>query len=396
MKSSFLIICCLAYSIAFSQNISPSDIQIPSTPGMSIIGIQNTEISRPGNYTGLYTSLLSPIVSNNGTIPTDLSLEFSPYYLESRDITYKELKYFNPFRDLRISIASTKIESDSTNYSRIGIGFRTNLINGRITNETDPNQKSLSYANDVNTVIDQVESGIYTNYDSTEISAIVKHISTKRVELISKIASILEKNKDDLTKMKIELNKLKASMEKSIKVDDTRWDYSLRTGSFLEFAGAFALDFPTNKIDNSRVGRWGIWLNYTYRPGKQMGMFDFAGILRISNYSFDPTIVFESNALFGDIGASLNFRIPKTKFTISSEIVGKYGISDLKASEGDNEYSFKTLSENKWDISVGYRITDNVVWSASLSEIKGDGDYINEKVTQFLMGISASLVPLKK
>ena len=53
----------------YSQEESKSDIQLPSSPALSIIGMQNSETSRPGNYTGLYPSLISPLVSNNGIIP---------------------------------------------------------------------------------------------------------------------------------------------------------------------------------------------------------------------------------------------------------------------------------------------------------------------------------------
>lgn len=385
------------FNFTFAQDNSKSDIQVPGTPGMSIIGVQNAEITKPGNYTGLFTSLVSPVVSNNGTIPTDLSLEFSPYYLQSRNITFNELNRTDIFRDLKISVASTTvIASDTTTFSRMGIGFKTNLLSGKYTvkskNEKDV---TLAIANDVETAISKINSGIYGSLDTADVSLFTDHIIERNDDLKGEIEKIINRNKDNQSLVIEGLKELETKIEASIVIDASRWNYSLRTGSFLEFAGAFAIDFPENTFNKSEINRWGLWFNYTYRPKNQLGVFDFGAILRISNYSFDQTVIFEDQAVFGDIGGSVNLRVPKTKFTVSGEYIGKFGFSDLKASEGENQYTFKSVIENKWNLSVGYQITKNTVWSMSLSELNGNSDYLKEKTMQFLMGISASLVPLK-
>nr|WP_321485564.1 hypothetical protein [uncultured Draconibacterium sp.] len=387
----------LSFQFSYAQETANSDIQIPSTPGMNIIGVQNSEITTPGNYTGLYTSLISPIVSNNGTIPTDLSLEFSPYYLESRNLTFNELNKTNIYRDLKISIASTNvIREDSTNFSRMGIGFKTNLLSGKYTAKSaDKDKITLALANDVNTVVEKINSGLYGNVDTAKISLFIEHIKERNNDLKSEIESIFIEHRGDKSILIGKLEELKGQIEESIVVDDSRWNYSLRTGSFLEFAGALAIDFPENTFNSSEINRWAIWFNYTYRPKRKLGVFDFGSILRVSNHSFDPAVIFEEKALFGDVGGSLNLRVPNTKFTVSSEWIWKFGITDLKASDGENEYSFKSATENKWNVSIGYKITDNTIWSMSLSELNGNSDYLRDKSMQFLMGISASLVPLK-
>lgn len=64
--------------------------------------------------------------------------------------------------------------------------------------------------------------------------------------------------------------------------------------------------------------------------------------------------------------------------------------------ENDNQYIFKSVTESKWNLSVGYQITENILWSMSLSEINGNSDYLKNNTVQFLMGIGAALVPLKQ
>jgi hypothetical protein len=385
----------LINNAVYSQVKTKTDIQIPSTPGMSIIGIQNSEITKPGNYTGLYTSLISPIVSNNGTIPTDLSLEFSPYYLESRDVTYKELSKTDVYRDMKISIASNKVNApDSSTFSRVGIGFRTNLLAGDIT-VLSRNKITLAVAGDIETTINIINSKIYGNPDTADINKFIQHISDKDIK--RRVKKVIELNKNDsIEGLVYELNVIKTEIEHLIKVDPSRWDYSLRTGHFLELAGAFAIDFPKNTIDYSKINRWGIWLNYTYRPKTTIKFIDFGAILRISNYSFDPTVIFDNKSIFSDFGASINVKIPNTKFVISGEMIGKYGLSDFKATENSNQYTFKSVSESKWSWSIGYVISDNILWSTSLSEISGNSDYLKRNSLQFLMGLSVALVPMKQ
>lgn len=398
MKAALLlIVLALFVQLSFAQENSNSDIQVPATPGMSIIGIQNAEISKPGNYTGLFTSLVSPIVSNNGTIPTDLSLEFAPYYLQSRDITYNELGRTHVYRDLKISIASTMVvTSDTSTFSRMGIGFKTNLLTGNLTLEAaEKKEITLALANDINTVIEKINKGIYGKIDTADISLFVEHINDQNNDLKRKVEKLILENKENETTLIDKLEELKTQIEGLIVVDNSRWNYSLRTGSFLEFTGAFALDFPGNKFNNSEINRWGVWLSYTYRPKNNLGIFDLDAILRLSNYSFDPKVNFEDGSFFGDFGGGLNLRVPKTKFTVSGEWICKFGFTDLKASEGNNEYTFKSVSENKWNLSIGYQITKNTIWTMSLSELDGNSDYIKNKTMEFLMGISASLVPLK-
>jgi hypothetical protein len=381
----------------YSQDKTKSDIQIPGSPGMSIIGVQNIEIAKPGNYTGLYSSLISPIVSNNGTIPTDLSLEFSPYYLESRDVTVNELSRIDLYRDLKFSIASTNvINADSSSFSRMGLGFKTNLLSGIIT-VLSKNETTLAIANDVNTVIDKINSGIYGELDTANISDFTNHINKKDKKVKKEIEKIINVEKGNKEVLIVKLEEYRDKVEQLINVDASRWDYSLRTGSFLEFAGAVAIDFPDNRFNYSMINRWGIWLNYTYRLKNRMEYLDLGAILRISNYSFDPTVTIENEVLFGDIGASINIKMPGTKFIVSGEFIGKFGFTDLVSMvDKENQLTFKSVTENKWNLSVGYQITNNVIWNMNLSEIKGNSDYLKKNTMQFLMGISAAIVPMKK
>jgi len=386
---SFSLVC----GVGFSQDPSP-EIQIPSNPGMSIIGLQSAEINKPGNYAGVYANLISPILSNNGTIPTDLAMEFSPYYLQSRDLTWKELEQTNLFRDLRVSIASNRvIDSNSHVFSRLGIGFRTNLITGEINN-ADKKKITLSQPTHVQTTIQMIKSGIYDITKETDIAELIKHITNKKLK--KRVLREIETHTDNIPDLIKALEVIKTEYERLLEPDGSKYDYSLRTGSFLEIAGALAIDFPYNTINFSEINRWGVWINYTYRPKSKNQAIDIGAIARVSNFSFDPAVIFDAGSLFGDLGMSINWKISKTKLIVSAEFIGKAGMSDIKSTEGDNQFTFNSATESKWNVSMGYQITPNTLWSISFSDIAGNSNYLQDNTMQFLMSLSAALAPLKK
>ena len=77
-------------------------------------------------------------------------------------------------------------------------------------------------------------------------------------------------------------------------------------------------------------------------------------------------------------------------------MTGKFGFSKVKTSDNMNQYTFNNVKENKWNVSVGYQITPNTIWNISFSNIDGNSSYLKNSSTQFLMGFSAALVPMKK
>lgn len=395
MKKIVTLACLIVIIISTvrAQDASP-EIQIPSSPALNIIGVQSAEISKPGNYAGVYANLIAPILSNNGTIPTDLAVEVSPFYLEARNITWKELEKINPYRDLRISVASNSvIDSTALVFSRLGIGFRTNLLTGKINN-IDGRKIKLSTLNDINTTYNNINRAQYGTIDTANVDSITRHITDKILK--KRVQRIIVDNKTNKDRLLEELDILLDELNKKLKPNGSIYDYSLRTGSFLEIAGAFAIDFPKNTINFSEINRWGIWINYTYRPRSKNQAIDIGAIARISNFSFDPTIVFDGGSIFGDLGISINWHIPTTKLIVSGEFVGKAGMSDIKSSDADHQFTFTGVTESKWNTAVGYQITPNTLLSISFSDIAGNSDYLQDNTMQFLMCLSAALAPMKK
>lgn len=382
--------------LALSFRSEAQDLQIPASPGMSIIGAQNTEITKPGNYAGVYANLISPLISDNGTIPTDLALEFAPYYLESRAITRNDLENVNSYRDLRVSIASNKVvANDSSTFSRMGIGLRTYLftagkVNQQARKDYDQEHKVQLSALGTLRSIELFISN--TNPDSLTDDKIAEWLDDfDDDEIRSEVEEILNERKSHPVKAATGIADLRRELEEIVQPDGSIWDYSLRTGHFLELAGAVALDFPTNSIDNSMVSRWGIWLDYTYRPDMENSGLDFSALLRLSNYSFDPSVQFTDNTLFVDFGVSGTWNIPNSKWVIQGEYIFKGGLQEVDLPDEIDAFGVKKLTEAKWSGSLGYRLDNTTMLTLSLSELLGDENYLKNEGTQFLLGISTAL-----
>ena len=137
MKKIILFLALSAIFPLVAQEKGSTEMTMPEYPALSIIGSQTSEISKPGDYTALLASVISPMVSNNGTIPANLALEFNPYYFKAEMRTLDDLKNRDVWSSLKrtskISIASnTVLGSDSIVYSRVGLGYRAFLLDGKL------------------------------------------------------------------------------------------------------------------------------------------------------------------------------------------------------------------------------------------------------------------------
>lgn len=355
------------------------DIKYTSTPAATIIGLQNKELNTINSYETLYTELITPIVSTNNNLPTNINLEFAPYFLKSRDITANELsKLSNIWKRAKISISATKVDIDSENsFSRSGIGLRFNVIR--------PQYQPLNALNDLLTIItlleltNEISDDDLFNNGQLDFHVLFKDINDEQVK--QKVITVYNSIRTNTTADR------KTLKEKLIEIEGEFEAAKSEYGFSMDIAGSFALDFPENTISYSRISRWGAWMNVSYKEN----VLAFATIGRFSNYSFNPDIILD-NTLFIDIGVNLTINIDKLK--LSAEYIGKTAMNDAKLM--DTGITFDKVTEHKWDAALSYQITDKYLISLSYSEAKGNSDYFKEKMNQLLIGVSAAIFSFKK
>ncbi|QDU66395.1 hypothetical protein [Engelhardtia mirabilis] len=132
----------IAAPVRAVQDEKPIDLEpfrVPSSPAFTLLGVAPTNIDRPIAPRDFFTSIVSSLDAGTRDVPTDLALEFSPYWwFDHKELTYKERYERDPWetaiQTFSISIATTEIAARASapneRGTRLGLGTRLLLMDG--------------------------------------------------------------------------------------------------------------------------------------------------------------------------------------------------------------------------------------------------------------------------
>ncbi|MCV9385856.1 hypothetical protein [Reichenbachiella ulvae] len=136
-RSLWLIFCLFGVHCLYGQE-SNIHHEVPSSPAFAILDFEPTSVLRPTSPSELTTQLMSSF-DENGKLNPNIGLEFAPYWLQSKpSLTYEQ--YVNPGtwqtmkQTFRISFAN--VQDTALNQSFMGAGFRFQLLQGHLSDET--------------------------------------------------------------------------------------------------------------------------------------------------------------------------------------------------------------------------------------------------------------------
>jgi hypothetical protein len=187
------------------------------------------------------------------------------------------------------------------------------------------------------------------------------------------------------------------------------YDFNLRKGLFIEWAIATSFDFEDRNIANpATFQRWGTWFNFTYmfddekvdpttkkKSKKQFYIKDLTLMLRGSNYSLDPTVIFDRSGTFIDGGLNVQLGLAK-KLDLTAEYIYRYSANDFTMLSGENKVNVASgTQESKLSATLVLHVTDNVSTTFSYSLVNGDQSYSPESLQMLLLGLTAAILPLK-
>ena len=385
------------------------DLEAPSMPAASIIGIQINEISRPKSLkaleTGIFNSFLNDV--NGLTIPDNYALEFNPYMLGPRT-NFDYLEYLedpiwqNSVRNLSLSIASTSsfIVNDSLKSDALGFGLRTTIISGRPNEElaqsyrkTDSLYKSLKgLESSVRAIIShylkRTSEKKELNLDSLRAVIVNSNSIRKEKEKVKLVHDVFDQipnttSKNNLTAVFADLFKSTYSSKRLMEFKSILEKVKKeRYGWRWEIDAAMALNFPTNNFGYSISPKYGVWTNLAYRPfSKKKGTsfkvprnFEFIGLIRwininddfITNFNLSDSTRFESGNVF-DFGFRSVFELGK----LSVELEYIYRSNQNKVFETENgQETSETVNDDtfKFIISLNYNLSKNIVLSYSIGK----------------------------
>ncbi|MCZ4410520.1 hypothetical protein O3Q51_17010 [Cryomorphaceae bacterium 1068] len=350
----------LSSGILYSQD--EVDIQVPAYPAGVILGNPSLEVNRVGSYSSLVTALTTNISPTAGSvIPNDLALELMPFYMKSRSGSLEELDSSDPFRDLRLSLASSQVvDSVNGSFQRLGFGFRTYLIPGKIENKKILNLNSdVVFGSTLYSLADIVENSATSNL---ELKAAIdsEPAITVSADQLEYVRAKLVEDEVDLNNQVLAKKLREIADNWNDKLQDPNatlpsgvYDVSSRYGGILELSGALAFDFPTGDLGYSEVNRGAVWISYHYLPKKNDNV-EFTALLRGSNFSYDPQEL-STDVFYADLGVNCSFDV-SDKFTLTGEYVYR------GAPNTDID------PEQKADLTLSYAFKENTAFSISVDQ----------------------------
>lgn len=369
-----------------AQDVRVDDIQAPSAPAFTILGIQPTEIARPKSYKALETSLLSSFNSGSAwQVPSTYALEVTPYWLNSRDISVRQLMSpglaaFKQTASFSLATARRVNLSDTTRtVQQVGFGFRATLFPGQLNPAFDGDlnvlEKRMAILTAVKFVLASAKRKTFANeaalrlFLDTEFGQLleqkagekqyVKDVNRLRTDIVEQV--LFGRHPVNNAQCQIalnEMNELLNTYDKTFKLAElakkVERHYFYRRGFRMDIAGAASLDFPTNNFDYSLVSKRGIWLtpSYSWIVNDDVNV-ELLGVVRFINNRIP---VRETNNW--DVGGRAV--LTRRSLSVSTEFIQRFQ-RVLVASVLLPDGSLQTLTTNVRD----YRLAFNVEWRLS-------------------------------
>lgn len=380
-----------------------SELTPPSSPAITILGLQPNIISRPKSWSALQTNILNNIEGkNNSFIPKNIALEFSPFFAKSNKLISNE-EFLTPsiaqslIHNFSISIGSAEnfiIPDSIGENSAIALGIRTMIWEGTKSEKA----KLLKTLNELN-IISSIGTNLFALADDIECDPCSKN------EFIEDLASQIKVESKQFTKLGIKENEveifvdiLSAKLHEFLQTFETdinpKEEYldildndfgdtflnldnlllsleelqANRKGFKLEIAFAMAIDFPTNNFEFSMIPKYGFWLTPSYQPFDSE-WFEILGVIRYMghNYNHYKQFLNEENELFSftnsfDYGIKTDFKFNKLKASL--ELSGRRLKRNLSMTTNEDNTT-TTISKKNNDIqyigTLSYNLTNNVV-----------------------------------
>jgi hypothetical protein len=269
-------------SIARAQTaVTIDDLTAPSSPAFVLLDASPASVARPETPKAFTLNLLNALASTTG-LPQDYAVEVAPYWMASHPtLTFHQYQQPNVWRSIAqtfsVSLATVPMTSEApeadTAGTRLGIGVRTSVVNGR------PNPRLEHLVDALHDVDDEILDAVNAG------RSVDPELRAKALEAAAAVQA--------------------ADAE--------------RIGFFVALAAAQSWDVPNDDVDRRQVDRRAFWVtpSYRFRPCSDTAhcgsAFDLIGVVRWLH---------DRNVRFWDYGGRFVWR-PTRQFNISLESLGR-------------------------------------------------------------------------
>ncbi len=271
------------------EPVTIDELRSPTSPAFTILGVAPTNIVRPNTPRELAAEVLSAKDRGEGNLPSDLALEFSPYWLlDHSKLTFGE--YYSTksiaktiVRSLSVSVATADIPDENVEGTTLGLGIRFLLVPGKM----DPELMELKVQ-----VLQQIQLEMLeqcVEEISDEAGAPTEAIRCSEEEMAAFLPR-LKKAAAEIKKMNLQ-----------------------RTGWVVEAALGSSRDYPDANDAANHDRQFGAWLTASYqmRDPNELTLLACARLLE------DRTGI--QGVRMKDLGARLIYESPTLPVSLSVE-----------------------------------------------------------------------------
>lgn len=406
---TFIIILVYSFTVCFAQDKKPSNVggqietlQINSSPGYVIIGIEPENIQRPNSPAAFVAGVQSAIV--NGKMQPNFAMETSPYYwskkntdsktFDATDFLFGNNYGKNLLRSITFSFATST--SDSVVFGKLkpgtalGLGMHVQLIQGKPSPNTRKKLYDWYQNSYAESVLGQMAADIRANKEIENVTEWLDDIlevgSYKSLpESEKNLIKILLKEKlkknaiDTSDLMKIFNLKSKFEEKSAGSLESVnKYKFPLtREGFMLELSLANARLDEESQWNNLVNAKTSVWLTPSYRfnINKDPDIIDFIDLMAVARLTFNNAIVDSSN--YFDLGGKL--RWIHNRLSLSGEMI--YRRLTIKPEDVKKNYTFRSV------INLSYKLSDMITFQAAFgSNFDGNSTTYSDPSKMFAIG----------
>jgi len=354
-----------SYVIAQSNDITIDKLKAPQSPAANLLGMADSEISKPTDPTAFMVSLRQ--ATNNFTsLPTNYAVDFSPFQVfGSKKLKFADwLEGRNSFKQntvLSIAVNNNSVMNQNNELApntSLGFGFKMSLLGGDLSKQTKSKMASTIFMlSEINKILYPNLSGLPTiiyrdsisKYCDSDINGINDSICNvfKTLQKIS--TRVISENNFSSKKIIIQepLDSIKSLIQKA-DLNRYGWKWNLE--------GAIAYNFPQTSIKNNQFSKLALWTTFGYEFDKGFS------ILGLGRYFYSPNeaiTIIDSTAINGfDTGIRMIYE--KNDFTFSGEIIYRNGTLDLEVGDKSKINTYKYQLNFSYHIAANAQLTLNL------------------------------------
>lgn len=228
-------------------------IRTPPSPAFTVLGIEPSAVERPTTPADAALSFVNKF--RNDTLPKDYAFEASPYWLVGHpDLSWQNDATRNPAqsiaRTFSLSVATAQTGKTDSPVTSLGIGIRTLVASGQMT------QKTRDALNQLSATLSETGAVFLRLVGEAGLDRLDQQLVTG---MITK--EEYEQQKQQLAQVVIESDAYKKVMARAKDVA------AKREGFFLEVAAGFMWDFRDGKWAAQQFKKRAIWATPSYETG---------------------------------------------------------------------------------------------------------------------------------